>query len=183
MQKGTCPSTFSPPSACSPAVTNFRLLNSAAVSFHTRKITSAATTTTAKSYIHESSMEAKEINRTRKSPRAREREYWGSSIETQQDTDGDGNTGNGSRGEGLDAPKLYHTLTACTRCRSVRSLLPVLEPKFLLIIGSGKPVVMQGYRSVGRANEVGRIVNSSIQQSKRPYQGTMWFIYRPKFGR
>lgn len=125
-------------------------------------------------------MEAKEINRTRKSPGAREREHGRSSAEARQGTDGCGNIDNGSR-EDTDAPKLYHTLTACTRCRSVRSLLSVFEPKFLPVVGSEKLVVTQGCRNVGLANEVGRIVNSSIQQSKRPYPGAMSFICRSKF--
>lgn len=125
-------------------------------------------------------MEAKEIKRMRKSPGARERQHQRSPAEARQGTDGEGNIDNDSR-EDNDAPKLYHTLTACTRCRSVRSLLFVFGPKFLPVICSGKPVVMQGYRNVGLANEVGRIVNSSIQQNKRPYPGAMSSICRSRF--
>lgn len=73
-------------------------------------------------------MEAKEIKRMRKSPGAREHRR--SSAEARQGTDGDGNIDNGSR-EDNDAPKLYHTLTACTRCRSVRSLLFVFWAQIL----------------------------------------------------
>lgn len=128
-------------------------------------------------------MEAKETNRTRKSPGARRMEHRRGSAEARQGTGGDGNIDNGSRAEDSEPPKLYHTLTACTRCRSVRNLLSVLGPNFLPIIDSGKPVAMQGYRSVDRVNGVGRIVNSSIQQNKKPYPGAMSFICKPRSGR
>lgn len=84
-------------------------------------------------------MEAKEINRTRKSPGAREREHQRSSAETRQGTGGDGNTDNGSR-EDTDTPKLYHTLTACTRCRSVRNLCLFLGPSSYQLLAAENPL-------------------------------------------
>ncbi|RPB13304.1 hypothetical protein P167DRAFT_535008 [Morchella conica CCBAS932] len=74
-------------------------------------------------------MEAKETNRTRKSPGARGREYRRSPTEARQSSDRDGNIENDSRGEASEPPKLYHTLTACTRCRTRKTRCDAGLPK------------------------------------------------------
>ena len=108
--------------------------------------------------IHESSMEAAEINSSQKSPGTRDKaarrrssadSRKGIARGSSGDTDINGRAGGGGGGEGVrrgggeggrggegrgreggasessGTPKLYHTLTACTRCRSVRKLCTI----------------------------------------------------------
>lgn len=133
-------------------------------------------------------MEAKENNSSRKSPGASsEAERRGSSTDGRQGTNSDDRDtdANGRGSESSNAPKLYHTLTACTRCRSVRAycyLFIVPGVSFLTIINSEKLAVMRACPNVGHVNGVERTANFSIRRSRKRSQEVMSSICKIRSG-